>query len=221
MSGAGAQQDRPQPGPAQAACSGEGPAATAPAAGGQSAAAAARAVTAPGTGAAAGTALFVAGFSVLFASNGTRFGGLGTLLLTHQRALLEVPGGLTVLLGLLFAGAFARFPLAGRILLPSVRPCAGLAGAPPLGIMFRMGCTPCIGPTLAAVPSLAVTSGRRHAARCWRSCTGPGIGIPFLLAAALDRGMRLFSFARRPAALITQVGGARLVVAGILQASGA
>src|SRR6266705_5232766 len=67
----------------------------------------------------AGTALFVLGFSALFASYGAAFGGLGEALLTHQHGLIQVLGGLTILLGLLFAGAFYRFPVTGRILRPS------------------------------------------------------------------------------------------------------
>src|SRR5436305_5527723 len=107
----------------------------------------------------AGTAVFVLGFSVLFASYGAAFGGLGVMLLSHQQVLLQVLGGLTIVLGLLFAGAFDRFALAGRVLRPAARPRAGLAGAPLLGVMFGLGWTPCIGPTLAAVLTLAVPTG--------------------------------------------------------------
>ena len=170
----------------------------------------------------AGTALFVLGFSALFASYGAAFGGLGVMLLSHQQVLLQVLGGLTIVLGLLFAGAFDRFALAGRVLRPSARPRAGLAGAPLLGVMFGLGWTPCIGPTLAAVLTLAVTTGSAARGAFLAFVYGLGIGIPFLVVAALfQRGMRLFSFARRHAALVTRVGGALLVIVGILQVSGA
>ncbi len=170
----------------------------------------------------AGTALFVLGFSVLFASYGAAFGGLGAVLLTHQQILLQVLGGLTILLGLLFAGVFDKFPITGRVLRPSVRPRAGLVGAPVLGVMFGLGWTPCIGPTLAAVLTLAVTTGSAARGAFLAFVYGLGIGIPFLFVAVLfQRGLRLFSFARRHAGLITRIGGALLVIVGVLQISGA
>jgi cytochrome c-type biogenesis protein len=169
----------------------------------------------------AGAALVVLGFSALFAAYGAAFGGLGSLLLTHQRGLTQVLGAVTIVLGLLFAGLFDRFTLAGRIMRPSVRPRAGLIGAPLLGVMFGLGWTPCTGPTLSAVLALAFTTGTAGRGAFLAFVYGLGLGVPFLIVALLfQRGMRGFGFARKHARAVMRVGGALLVVVGILQVSG-
>jgi len=168
-----------------------------------------------------GTALFVLGFSAVFATEGVAFGGLGSLLRTHVAGLTQILGGLTIILGLLFAGVFDRFPVTGRIIRPSVRPRAGLAGAPVLGVLFGLSWTPCIGPTLSVVMGLALTSGTAVRGAVLMFVYGLGLGIPFLIVALLfQRGMTTFSFARRHARLITRVGGALLVAVGVLELTG-
>ena len=169
----------------------------------------------------AGTALFVLGFSVVFASEGVAFGGLGSVLRTHAAGLTQILGGITIILGLLFAGVLDRFPLTGRIIRPSVRPRAGLAGAPLLGALFGVSWTPCIGPTLSVVMGLALTSGTAVRGALLMFVYGLGLGIPFLIVALLfQRGMTAFGFARRHARLITRIGGAMLVVVGVLELTG-
>jgi cytochrome c-type biogenesis protein len=169
----------------------------------------------------AGTALFVLGFSALFTTYGVAFGGLGTALKLHQQGLTQVLGVVTILLGLLFAGALDRFALAGRMVRPSLRPRAGLAGAPLLGLMFGLGWTPCIGPTLTAVLSLGLTSGTAARGAFLAFVYGLGLGIPFLIVAlAFQRGMRMFGFARRHARLVMGIGGGMLVAVGLLEVTG-
>ena len=170
----------------------------------------------------AGTALFVLGFSVVFVAYGAALGGLGHLLTGHARLLTQILGVLTILLGLLFAGAFDRFSFAGRIVRPAARPKAGLAGAPLLGVMFGLGWTPCIGPTLTAVLALSAASGTAARGALLAFVYALGLGIPFLLVAfGFQLAMHTFAFARRHARLITRVGGAMLVCVGVLEVTGA
>ncbi len=169
-----------------------------------------------------GTALFVLGFSAVFASEGLVFGAVGEALRTHQQGLAQVLGCVIIVLGLLFAGAFDRFTFAGRIVRPSARPRAGLAGAPLLGVLFGLSWTPCIGPTLAVVLALAGTTGTASRGALLAFVYGLGLGIPFLVVAfAVQRGMSLFGFARRHARQITKIGGVMLIAVGLLEVTGA
>jgi cytochrome c-type biogenesis protein len=159
---------------------------------------------------------------VVFAMYGTVFGGLGSLFRSHDRGLTQVLGGFTILLGLLFAGAFDRFTFAGRILQPSARPRAGLAGAPLLGVLFGVGWSPCLGPTLAVVLSLSAQSGTAARGAFLAFVYGLGLGIPFLLVSvAFQRMMSMLGFFKRNARLVTRIGGAMLIVVGVLEVTGA
>ena len=221
-------------GPASPAAPGSVPAASASAAGASAAGApvsgvavaalplAATAAVPPRGRVVAGTALFVLGFSVVFMAYGAALGGLGHLLTGHARVLTQVLGGLTILLGLLFAGAFDRFSFAGRIARPSARPKAGLAGAPLLGVMFGLGWTPCIGPTLTAVLALSASTGTVARGAVLAFVYALGLGVPFLLVSfGFQVAMRAFAFFRRHARLVTRIGGAMLICVGLLEVTGA
>jgi cytochrome c-type biogenesis protein len=183
----------------------------------------ATATAAPRTGrAVAGAALFILGFSLVFATYGFAVGGLGGLLRAHAAGLTQVLGGVTILLGLLFAGVLDRFSFAGRIFKPSVRPQAGLAGAPLLGVMFGFGWSPCLGPTLSAVLALGLSSGTATRGAFLAFVYGLGLGIPFLIVAvAFQRVVNVLGFFRRNARMVSRIGGALLVVVGVLEVTGA
>ena len=87
--------------------------------------------------------------------------------------------------------------------------------------MFALGWTPCIGPTLATVLTLAATSASAGRGAFLTAVYAAGLGIPFLLAAAFWQQMtRTFSWARRHAPTIMRFGGAMLVAVGVLQVTG-
>lgn len=169
----------------------------------------------------AGGLLFVAGFAAVFTSYGALFGRAGAALLIHQRTLTIVLGVFTIVLGLVFAGALERLPMAGRSWRIAYRPRAGLVGAPVLGALFAIGWTPCIGPTLAAVLTLAADSASAGRGAALSFAYSLGLGLPFLIAAfSFDGAVRRFAFARRHARGVMRVGGALLVAVGVMEVTG-
>ena len=165
-----------------------------------------------------GSLLFVAGFSAVFISFGALFGGLGRLLLEWAPVLTRVAGVVTIGMGLAFLGALPWLQRERRL---HIRPTGGLAGAPVLGVVFGLGWTPCLGPTLAAVNTLAYNeaSALRGAILGLGYCLG--LGIPFVaMALGARRALRLSSWARRHARTVMRVGGGLLVVLGLLLLTG-
>jgi cytochrome c-type biogenesis protein len=167
----------------------------------------------------AGTLLFVLGFSAVFVSFGLMFGAIGRLLLTHQHVITTVLGGITILLGLAFMGFV---PLLQRDVRIHRVPAVGVAAAPLLGILFGLGWTPCIGPTLSAVLTLATNQASAGRGALLAFAYSLGLGLPFIVAAlAFRRLLGTVAFVRRHQVWVTRLGGSMLVVVGILLVTGA
>ncbi|MFP5345776.1 MAG: cytochrome c biogenesis CcdA family protein [Actinomycetes bacterium] len=168
----------------------------------------------------AGTALFVLGFSLVFVTFGALSGGIGALLQGSRPWLTTVLGGLVVLLGLTFLGG-TPWPWLYRERRIGVRPRAGLAGAPLLGVAFGLGWTPCVGPTLAAVQTLAVAEGSAARGTALGVAYALGLGVPFLLVGLAVRGTAgSLVWVRRHHLAVTRLGGGLLVLLGVLLATG-
>ena len=164
-----------------------------------------------------GSLLFVLGFSVLFVSYGALFGGLGSKILNHQGVITRVLGVFTIGLGLIFMGKFPMMP----VYKPKISAVGGLVGAPFLGFLFGVGWTPCIGPVLAAVETLAFEQASAVRGAILSLGYSFGLGIPFILSGLfLDRSVRLRRFIAKRGNIITNFGGVLMIVIGLLQVSG-
>lgn len=164
-----------------------------------------------------GSLLFVFGFTALFASYGLAFGGLGSLISTHEERITFVLGLITIAMGGIFLGLFPFAPT----LQPKISTTGGIAGAPLLGVMFGIGWTPCIGPALATVQTLAFTESSAVRGAILSIGYGIGLGIPFILSGLyLDRSQRLRAFFLRRGSLISKIGGVALIIIGLMQVTG-
>jgi cytochrome c-type biogenesis protein len=166
---------------------------------------------------------FVLGTAVVFVSFGALFGSFGQALQDHARGLSQIFGVVTILLGLLLAGAFNRVGLLQRDVRIHRRLGNGLIGAPVLGFTFALGWTPCIGPTLGTVLSLSASSDQASAARgaalSLAYCIG--LGVPLLASGlAFNRAMAAFAVVKRHYGAVMLAGGTALVVLGVLQVTG-
>ncbi|OEV03347.1 cytochrome c biogenesis CcdA family protein [Streptomyces oceani] len=166
-----------------------------------------------------GSGLFVLGFTAVFVSGGALFGGFGGTLQEHREVISKVAGVLTILLGLAFIGFMPRFTT--REFRIHKRPALGLSGAPMLGAMFGIGWTPCIGPTLAAVNTLALTEGSAGRGALLTVAYCFGMGTPFIIAAlAFRRTLGAFDWIKQHYVWVTRIGGGMLVLVGLLLVSG-
>ncbi|MFB9428964.1 cytochrome c biogenesis CcdA family protein [Streptoalloteichus tenebrarius] len=164
-------------------------------------------------------ALFVAGFTVVFAVMMLGVVGLSDALFGNMELLQRVGGVVTILMGLVFVGlvpALQRDVRSHRV------PRLGLAGAPLLGALFGLGWTPCMGPMLTGVVAVAAGTGGgsfRGVALILAYCLG--LGLPFVVLALGARwAVRATGWLRRHGRHVQVAGGVLLIVVGVLLVTG-
>lgn len=166
----------------------------------------------------AGSLLFVLGFSVVFVSYGVLVGWLGDVFLAHGTAITRVAGVLVILLGLAYLGLVPALSREWRVhALPDLGMWSGL----PIGVLFGIGWSPCIGPTIGAVQTLALTEASAARGALLSFAYSLGLGVPFVVVGlAFRRVAGLLGWVRRHYAVVVRVGGAMLVLLGVLLVTG-
>lgn len=165
-------------------------------------------------------ALFVAGFTAVFVlATVSVFGVIGTLRL-NQELLQRIGGVVTIVMGVTFLGFVPALQRDTRF---APRQISSLAGAPLLGGVFALGWTPCLGPTLAGVLSVAAGTEGATAARGVLLITAycVGLGFPFLaLAFGSSSAVRSIGWLRRNTRTIKTVGGLVMIAVGVALVTG-
>ncbi|MEY4898912.1 MAG: hypothetical protein RL294_723 [Actinomycetota bacterium] len=161
---------------------------------------------------------FVAGMGAVFISLSVVFGTLGLLLIPYLDIVLRVSGVVLIVLGIVFAGGI---PALQRDFLPQWKTRAGVWGSPFLGIVFAIGWVPCVGPTLIAVQTLALSSHDPARAAVLGVAYWLGLALPFVIVALLlGRILPALAWMRRHITTINVAGGALLIVIGVLMVLG-
>ncbi len=164
--------------------------------------------------------LFVAGFTVVFVLATVTVFGVISALMINQEMLMRIGGVVTILMGIVFMGFFRPLQRDTRM---APKRWTSLAGAPLLGGVFALGWTPCLGPTLASIISVSAGTEGITALRgvllIIAYCLG--LGTPFVLVAlGSARALRGVDWLRRHSRTIQMLGGALLIIVGILLLTG-
>ncbi len=166
----------------------------------------------------AGTSLFVLGIALVFVTTGAVVGRLGMTVLSYADVLSRILGVLVIGLGLVFLGVL-RF--GQRDLRIHRVPAVGVAAAPLLGVVFALGWTPCIGPTLGVVLSLGYNEGTALRGALLAFVFALGLGVPFIVAGQIYTKMaRAVGFLRHHQLALLRIGGVMLIVVGALLVTG-
>lgn len=165
-----------------------------------------------------GVLLFILGFTVVFVLITALGGTLGGFFAQYSDLITRILGVVVIVMGFIFIG---RFGLMQRTVKPQIANNMGIWGAPLLGFAFAIGWTPCLGPTLVTITTLAWNLGDPGRAAILGAFYSIGLGIPFLLLAlGLGWASKSVAFVRKHIRIVNIVGGAMLIVVGLLMVLG-
>lgn len=165
---------------------------------------------------------FVVGFSLVFVAMGAGATSAGRLLLYYRNEANLVGGALIVLFGVFMTGLFRpRWLLRDYRPVGWVRAGGGPAGAGVLGVAFGVGWTPCIGPVLGGILTIAATRSGDINGTALLSTYAAGLGVPFIVAALFtDRFIQVLARLRRVGRWLHPAAGAVMIVVGIAMMTG-
>ncbi|MEP6826541.1 MAG: cytochrome c biogenesis protein CcdA [Aestuariivirga sp.] len=164
---------------------------------------------------------FVLGFTTVFVILGATASYVGVLLKSQQHLLAQIAGIFIIIMGLNFLGVFKLGFLSQEKRYQQESKPVGLLGAYAIGLAFAFGWTPCIGPVLAAILSIAASTESVSKGAELLAVYSLGLGVPFLLsAAAVNRFLAFFSNFKSQLGKVEKVMGGLLVVAGVMFLTG-
>ncbi len=161
--------------------------------------------------------LFVASFSTIFILLGLAATGIGSTLNDNRELLNKISAALIIAMGVFFIAALFITRLNREWRVDALMERAGTGGPIVAGAAFAIAWTPCVGPTLGAILTSAANSGSPGRGAFLLAVYSAGLAIPFLLTALLFARMTTaFAVIKRHYAVIMAVGGAILIVMGVL-----
>ncbi|MFQ6108562.1 MAG: cytochrome c biogenesis CcdA family protein [Candidatus Aminicenantales bacterium] len=161
--------------------------------------------------------MFIAGFSLIFIALGASATFLGKFLARNIRWFEIVGGGLVILFGLHFAGILRLTFLERERKLHLQKKPIGYLGTALVGLAFGAGWTPCVGPILGSILTLAATTQNIVKGTALLAVYSLGIGLPFFLSGIiLHKFFEYFHSIRKYFRVITAAGGVLLIILGLL-----
>lgn len=161
------------------------------------------------------TFIFVLGFATIFTALGASATWVGGFILTNRVLLSRIGGVVIIVLGLVVLGVLKIPALYRERRITFARRPGGTLGAYPVGMAFGFAWTPCVGPVLAAILTLAATTQRGTDGALLLLAYALGLGLPFLITATLlSTALHTLAWITRHGRAIETVSGVFLIVMG-------
>jgi cytochrome c-type biogenesis protein len=165
--------------------------------------------------------LFIAGFTAIFVALGAGASAIGVLLGAYRGLIGRVGGALLIVFGIVLLDVVSIPALSRERRVYLAEKPVGFLGSLLVGIAFGAGWTPCIGPILGGILSLASVSASMSRGLWLLFAYSMGLAVPFVLAAlAIDRFIATFTRMRRGMAWVSRISGVLLIAVGLLLLTG-